>query len=212
MRDQVDHADLAWLKAHEAVHDCLRAPRADIGEADGLHILRRDGTGGLLAHPVAQIRRAEPERGVLGEVRLPHWCQAIPDLHVVNVVDRHTTSASEIGDDQSRSVPHSQPVGEGVHLRGEVPAEGGVTPAHNGHRPARRDRGFAQARPDLAVDGTGVGDPEAPRVGEHEEGRKIVLELGGKLVDGPLGEDGNAAYTLGSGGVVVNDDDLPAIT
>ena len=118
-------------------------------------------------------------------------------------------TALQKGRHQQGGVEGAELGAEHLPLQGEVAPQGGIPAAH--HQPVghpRRLQGRFQGAADLPQPRRRRCRPEGAGVGQHEQQRRRMAQS--RLQAGPIpAEQQRAAmHRLGSGGVVVNHDDL----
>ena len=210
----IDHDERAAGDRGQDVGDPVGSALADVGQREGMDLIRGDRAIALLGDEFPQVRRGVAEGGVLGELAVADRNRCSGHVGPMDVTGGEPAGL-EVGRHQQHPVEPGAgdpaPGGvDGPHLGQDVAAQGGIATADHLH-------GCAQALPEreqAAGDAAGQFDRrvfgQAAGVGQHEAGGTGFGQAG--RVFGVLkhGDHRDVVHRLRAGGIVVQHGDTAA--
>ena len=184
----IDHDERAAGDRGEDVGDPVGAALADVGQRDGVDLVRGDRAAAFLGDEVAQVGRGVAEGGVLGELAIADRNRFPGHVGPMDVTGGEPAGL-EVGGHQQHPVesgagdPAASGV-DGLHLGEDVAAQGGIAAADHldgcaQSLPEREQAaGDAGGEFDRRVFGQAacVGQDEAGGTGFGEAGRGVELQ------------------------------------
>jgi hypothetical protein len=185
---------------------------ADILQTETLDRLRPDAPVGLLLHIIGQKGVAEPEHRVTRELGLVDRNRHPVDHQIVDAIARDPPALEE-GRHQKVRIEGAELLGDHIGLDRIMAAQGGIRAADDQWPDSPTIRGEpvhrrAQVHADLARHPRRLRGIHAARVAQNEEEWRGILERLDQGLRIPSGQQQTAVDGLGSGRVVVDDDDL----
>ena len=209
----VDHDERAAGDRGEDVGDPVGSALADVGQRDGVDLVRGDRAVAFLGDEFPQVGRGVAEGGVLGELAVADRDRFSGHVGPMDVTGGEPAGL-EVGGHQQHAVesgagdPAAGGV-DGLHLGEDVAAQGGIAAADHLD-------GCAQGLPEreqAAGDAAGEFDRrvlgQAAGVGQHEAGGTGFGKSGRVFGILEHGDDRDVVHRLRAGGVVVEGGDPP---